>query len=107
MGILDDREKAQENKYFHDEEMRFKVLARRNRLFGLWAAGKLGLSGADADAYAVDVVKSDMQEPGDADVIRKVEADLKAKGAAPSAAELKATLDGFLDEAVRQVQSEK
>jgi hypothetical protein len=107
MGILDDREKAQENKYFHDEEMRFKVLARRNRLFGLWVANKLGLQDAEADTYAVEVVKSDMQEPGDADVIRKVEADLKAKGTVVPAAELQATLEGFLDEAVRQIQNEK
>lgn len=76
MTTFDDRESAYENKYAHDEEMKFKIEARTNKLLGLWAAGLLGKSGDDADAYALEVVKSDFLEAGHDDVIRKVVADL-------------------------------
>jgi len=80
MSTFDEREKGFEAKYKHDQEIQFKVTARRNRLLGLWAAEQLGLSGAEADAYAKSVVVADFEKPGDEDVVGKVMADLSAKG---------------------------
>ena len=76
MTTFDDRENAFENKFAHDEEMKFKAQARANKLLGLWAAGLLGKSGDAADAYATEVVKSDFEEAGHEDVFRKVSGDL-------------------------------
>ena len=76
MTGMSDREKAFENKFAHDEEMKFKAVARRNKLLGLWAAGQIGKT--DADAYAKEVVAADFLEAGDDDVIRKVKADFDA-----------------------------
>ena len=72
MTTFDKREDAFEKQFAHDEELKFKAEARRNKLLGLWAAEKLGKSGADADAYAKEVVAADFEEAGDADVLRKV-----------------------------------
>ena len=80
MTTFDKREEGFEKKFAHDEELRFKANARRNKLLGLWAAEKLGLTGADAEAYAEGVVVADFEEAGDDDVFRKVRADLDAKG---------------------------
>jgi hypothetical protein len=77
---FNDREKGYEAKYQHDQETLFRITARRNRLLGLWAAAELGISGADADAYAREVVAADFEEAGDADVVRKVMADFADKG---------------------------
>ena len=82
MTTFDDRKDTFEKKFAHDEELRFKATARRNKLLGLWAADRLGKSGADAEAYAKSVVMADFQEAGDDDVLRKVQADLEAGGAA-------------------------
>lgn len=82
MTSLNDREKAFESKFVHDQETVFKATARRNKLLGQWAAGELGLSGDDADAYAKAVVMADFEEAGDDDVIRKVSADFAEKGIA-------------------------
>ena len=79
MSTFDDREKAFEDRFAHDAEMQFKAEARRNKLLGLWAAELLGKSGEDANAYAAEVVKADLQESGDEDVYRKVAADLGDK----------------------------
>ncbi len=76
MTAFDDREAAFENKFAHDEEMKFKAEARRNKLLGLWAADLLGKSDEDADAYAIEVVRSDFEEQGHEDVVRKVAGDL-------------------------------
>jgi hypothetical protein len=76
MNTFDDRKKAFESKFANDAEMQFKVMAKRNKFVGLWAAELLGKSGDDADVYAKEVIKSDMEEAGDEDVIRKVESDL-------------------------------
>lgn len=76
MSTFDDRENAFENKFAHDEEMKFKAEARTNKLLGLWAAELLGKSGDDAKAYAADVVKADFEEAGHEDVVRKVAGDL-------------------------------
>ena len=79
MTTFDDRERSFETKFAHDAELRFKAEARRNRLLGEWAAGLLGKTGDDAKAYAMSVVTSDFEHPGDEDVLRKVAADLKGK----------------------------
>ncbi|MCV2446501.1 DUF1476 domain-containing protein [Paracoccus sp. DMF] len=79
MTTFDDRERAQEAKFARDEELNFKAEARRNRLLGEWAAGLLGKSGDDARAYALTIVSSDFDEPGDEDVYRKLSADLAGK----------------------------
>lgn len=76
MSTFDNREKAFENKYAHDAEMKFKAEARRNKLLGLWAAELLGKAGEEAEAYAREVIKADFEEAGDEDVYRKVAGDL-------------------------------
>jgi len=103
MTNFDDRERAYEAKFAHDEEMQFRANARRNKLLGLWAAGLLGKTGAEADAYAIEVVKSDFQEAGDDDVLRKVAGDLGAKA---TAAEVRVQMDALLAEAKRQLASD-
>ena len=80
MTQFDEREKAFENMYARDQELQFKIVARRNRLLGMWAAKKMGLTEAEADAYAKDVIRADFEEAGDVDVIRKVLGDLTAAG---------------------------
>ncbi len=88
MNNLNDREKAFEAKFAHDEELRFKVDARRDKLLGLWLAEKMGKTGEAADAYAKEVVISDLKEPGDADVIAKVMADIKEANLSITEAEI-------------------
>jgi hypothetical protein len=103
MTTFDDRENAFENKFAHDEQLRFKAVARRNRLLGLWAAGLLGKSGDEAAAYAKEVVMADFEEAGDDDVVRKVVADLGGK---TDAATVRSKLGEFMSEAKRQVMNE-
>jgi len=93
MTTFDKREEAFEKKFAHDEEMRFKLTARRNRLFGEWVAERLGKSGEAAKAYATEVVLADFEEIGDDDVLRKVRQDLGAAGLAVTDAELRAKLE--------------
>ena len=95
MPTFEDREKGFEAKFTHDQEQRFKIAARRNRLLGLWAAERLGLAGAEAEAYAKQVVMADFEKPGDDDVIAKVVGDLKAKGIAISPGVVRAELEKF------------
>ena len=80
MTTFDEREKAFEKKFEHDQDLRFKTTARKNKLLGLWAAGLMGKSGADAEAYAKEVVMADLEVPGDHDVIAKLVKDLAAAG---------------------------
>ena len=80
MTTFDDRERAFEAKFAHDEEMNFRIVARRNRLMGQWAAKLMKLSDAEADGYARDVVRADFEEAGDEDVIRKILGDLTSAG---------------------------
>lgn len=103
MSSFDDRENAFENKYAHDQELQFKVEARRNKLLGLWAAGLLGKDAEAAKAYAIEVVKSDFEEAGDEDVFRKVSADLGDKA---SEAEVRAQMIALMGEAKAQVMTE-
>jgi len=84
MTTFNDREKGFENKFAHDEEMQFKAAARRNKLLGLWAASLLGKTGADAQAYAMEVVQSDFAEVGHEDVIRKLTTDLDYRADEPT-----------------------
>lgn len=106
MTSFDDREKAFESKFAHDEELQFKVNARRNKLLGQWVAGKLGKTGADAEAYAKDVVMSDFEAPGHEDVLHKVMKDLKAAGAPVTREEVCAVSERLLGEARTQVMHE-
>jgi hypothetical protein len=103
MTTFDDRQNAFEAKFAHDGEMRFKAVARRNRLLGLWAAGLLGRSGDEAAAYAAEVVRADFQEAGDEDVVRKLAADLGAKA---DVATIRQQMQACLLEAQRQLVDE-
>ena len=103
MTGFDDREKAFENKYKHDQELKFKVNARRNKLLGEWAGRQMGLAGADLDAYAKSVVMADFEKPGDDDVLQKVAADLKAKGLAVGDGVVRAEMEKLLATAKEQI----
>ena len=106
MGVFDDREKAQENKYFHDEELRFRAISRRNKLFGRWVAGELSISASEIDAYVATVVHADLEEAGDQDLIRKVLGDFRAKSKPMSEAQLKSRLEAAMREAIKQLEAE-
>ena len=105
MTTFDKRKDAFESKFARDEELRFKATARRNKLFGLWAAERMGKSGAEAESYAREVIRSDMQEAGDNDVLRKVKADLDGAGVAQSEEQLRRTMDELMAQAVAQVEA--
>ena len=105
MTTFDKREEGFEKKFAHDEELRFKAMARRNKLLGLWAAEKLGLSGPEADAYAKEVVVADFEESGDDDVLRKVSKDFAAKGLSVTDQELRAKMSELIATAVAQIQA--
>lgn len=92
MATFNDRERAFESKFAHDTEMQFRAEARRNRLLGMWAAGLLGKTGDDATAYAMEVVKTDFEEAGIEDVVRKVAADLGPKSSPEAVREKMAEL---------------
>jgi hypothetical protein len=106
MTTFDKREEGFERKFALDEEMRFRANARRNRLLGQWAAEKLGLTGAEAEAYAKSVVAADFEEAGDDDVFRKVRKDFDAKGVAQSDHQIRRTMDELLGKAIQQLQAE-
>ncbi len=103
MNTFEDRENAFENKFAHDAEMQFKAEARRNKLLGQWAAGLMGKTGEEVDAYAKEVVKSDFEEAGDDDVFRKVSADLGDKA---SEEEIRAKMTELLGVAKAQLMDE-
>ena len=103
MTTFDDRANAFENKFAHDADMQFKAEARRNKLLGLWAAGLMGKTGDEAGAYATEVVKSDFEEAGDDDVLRKVSADLGDKA---SDDDIRAKMTELLAEAKAQLMDE-
>ncbi|MBS0480782.1 MAG: DUF1476 domain-containing protein [Proteobacteria bacterium] len=106
MTDFNDRERAEEAKFARDEEMHFRIHARRNRLLGEWAAQKMGLSAVEADAYSKSVVQADFEEAGDEDVIRKVLGDLVSSGQDTSEAEVRAALDAKAVEARRALMGE-
>jgi hypothetical protein len=103
MTTFDDRERAFETKYAHDEELRFRVIARRNRLLGAWAARLMGLSDAEADADAKDVIRADFEEAGEEDVIRKLLGDLTAAGIDTDEGKIRDALGHKEAEARRQI----
>ena len=106
MTTFNDREKSFEKKFAMDEELKFKAEARRNRLLGQWAAGKLGLSGTAVDDYVKAVRKADLAQKGDDDVFQKVKNDLKDKGVSVTDSELRQAMNEFLAAAVQQLQAE-
>lgn len=106
MSSFADREKDFENKFKHDQELQFKVMARRNRLLGEWAGGEMGLAGEALATYAKDVVMSDFDRPGDDDVLEKVQADLNDAGVSMDAVRLRKKMDGLLVEAKTQVMAD-
>jgi hypothetical protein len=106
MTGMDQRKDAAEKKYAHDEELAFKANARRAKLIGLWVAGQIGKTGADADAYAKSVVMADFEEAGDEDVFRKVRADLNAGGKTDvSDHVIRRTMDELMATAVEQIKA--
>jgi len=105
MTTFDKREEGFEKKFALDEEQKFKAEARRNKLLGLWVAEKLGLSGEAANAYAKDVIAAEFQEAGDADVVRKVIGDLKAKGVAVTEQQVRVKMDELMAQAIAQVKA--
>lgn len=106
MSTFDDREKGYEGKWKRDEELRFKVTARRNKLLGLWAAQKFGMEGGDADAYAKTVVIADFERPGDDDVVEKVLADFAKYDIEMTDHGLRKEMDRLMDEASRQIEAQ-
>ncbi|MCG8548140.1 MAG: DUF1476 domain-containing protein [Alphaproteobacteria bacterium] len=106
MTQFNDREKAFEAKFQKDQELQFRVNARRNKLLGLWAAEKLGITGDDAEAYAKEVVAVDFDAPGDEIVQQKVVADLTNKGIETTDTAVRYEMDRLLDQAKREVAEE-
>jgi hypothetical protein len=107
MKSFEDRQKGFEAEFKRNQELAFRVTARRNRLFGLWAADRLGMAAGDAaETYARSVVDADFEKPGDSDVIEKVQNDLKAKGVEVTEAQLRAELTRAADEAKRQLSQQ-
>ena len=105
MAIFEDRKTAAEAKFKNDQEFQFKVIARRNRLLGLWAAEQMGMSGTDAEAYAKQVVIADFEEPGDADVLRKVLGDLTGRGIETDEHKVRHEMTRLLEEAKTQASN--
>jgi len=107
MTSFQDREKAFEDKYRHDQDLQFKVEVRRNRLLGQWIASEfLGKTGADVEAYGKEVVAADFEEPGDADIIRKINGDLERAGVELSEHRLRKKMDELTVEAKHQIMTE-
>ncbi len=105
MTTFDQRKDAFENKFAHDEELRFKATARRNKLLGLWAAEKLGKSGAEAEAYAKSVVVADFEEAGDEDVLRKVKNDFALAEVTLAETEIRRVMSELLIKAAEEIQA--
>jgi hypothetical protein len=106
MTTFDKRQDGFEAKFAHDETLRFKAHARRNRALGLWAAGKLGLEGDEATAYARSLIEADLEEAGDDDVYRKLKADFDAKGLDISEHRIRRTMEELLLEALTALKAE-
>jgi len=105
MTTFDKREEGFEKKFAHDEELRFKANARRNKMLGLWAAEKLGLSGDAANTYAKDVVMSDFEEGGEHDVLKKVHKDLEAKGVAHTEQDIRSAMNELMEKAIAEIKA--
>jgi hypothetical protein len=105
MTTFDKREEGFEKQFAHDEELRFKANARRNKLLGLWAAEKLGLTGAEAEAYAKTVVLADFEEGGDHDVFRKIRKDFDEKGVSQSDHQIRRTMTELMEQAIAAIKA--
>jgi hypothetical protein len=105
MTTFDRREEAFEKQFAHDEELKFKATARRNKMLGLWAAGKLGLSGAEADSYALSVVMYDLEDTSDHDVTHKIRKDFDAKGIAQSDHQIARTMTELTAQAIADIKA--
>jgi hypothetical protein len=105
MSTFDKREEGFERKFAHDEEVRFKARARRNKLIGLWAAQRLGLSGDAAEAYAKEIVAADFEAPGDDDVVARIRRDFDAKAVAQSDHQIRRTMEELMAKAVEDVKA--
>lgn len=105
MSGFDKRREGYESKFAHDQDLKFKATARRNKLLGLWAADLMGITGDAAADYAKDVVKSDFEEVGEHDVFRKLRKDFDAKGVTVSDHQIQREMDDLMAKAVEQVQS--
>ena len=106
MTNFEERQKGFERKFALDEELKFKATARRNRLLGLWAAGQMGIAGDAAQAYAREVVKADLAEPGEEDLFRKIRADFDANGVSQSDHQIRRMMAELMSEAIGQIESE-
>lgn len=105
MSGFDKRREGYESKFAHDQDLKFKATARRNKLLGLWAAAKLGLTADQADAYAKDVVKSDLEEAGEEDVFRKLRKDFDAKKVDVSDHQIRREMEDLMHTAIEQIQA--
>ncbi|MGV9006642.1 MAG: DUF1476 domain-containing protein [Brevundimonas sp.] len=105
MTTFDDREAAFESKFALDQDQEFKAMARRNKLLGLWAAGKMGLSEDSGEQYANAVVRADFDQPGDEDVFRKIAGDFKGSGLAVSEGEIRSKMDELASIARDQIRA--
>jgi hypothetical protein len=105
MSTFDKREEGFENKFAHDEELRFKARARRNKLVGLWAAEKLGLTGAAAEAYATSIVTAEVDKPDSDSVFSKLRRDFDEKGVVQSDHQIRRTMDEAMEKAVVEIQT--
>jgi hypothetical protein len=106
MTSFEEREKGFERKFAHDEELKFRATVRRNKLLGLWAADKMGLSGEAAQSYVREVVKVDMAEPGEEDVFRKLRADFDKSGVQQSDHQIRRAMADLMGEAMLQIDTE-
>ncbi|CAN5304794.1 DUF1476 domain-containing protein [soil metagenome] len=106
MTTFDKREEGFERKFAHDEELRFKATSRRNRLLGLWAAEKLGLTGEEAESYAKTVMRADLEEAGEDDVFRKIRRDFDAKDIDQSDHQIRRTMDELMGKAIALIQTQ-
>jgi len=106
MTTFEDREKGYERKFAHDQELKFRATARRNKMLGLWAAEQLGLSGEEAQAYAKEVIKADLEIPGDDDVFRKMRRDFDAKGVQKSDHQIRSKIVDLMGVAISQIEAE-
>lgn len=107
MTTFDEREKAFEKKFAHDQDLKFRAESRRNKLVAEWAAAKLGITGAEVDDYVKAVRKADLAQKGDEDVVAKLRQDFDGKGVQVADAEIRQKLSEFLAQAVAQIEGER
>ena len=105
MTTFDRREDSFEKKFAHDEELRFRATAKRNKKLAAWAAEKLGKPASESDAYFKEIMKADFEEPGDDDVVRKLVADFKVAGVEQSEHQIRRTMDELMAAAIADVKS--